>query len=111
MSVAAKVLIPTMTSDFTITLPYTAPTTATIIDKFTATNTDSSTRTFNVYLVQAGGMAGLTTTIISALSIAAGATVDITALQNQILMKGDFIGISASVAGVVVVRASGREIT
>lgn len=94
-------------SDVTV---YTAPTlTTTIIDKMTATNTDGSTRTLNVNLIQSGGSVGSGNLIIKALSLSAGATVDITQIQNQILNTGDQISIKADSASVVVVRGSGRQ--
>lgn len=91
---------------------YTSPNaTTTIIDKFTATNTDSSTRTLSVYLVPEGGSVSASNAIIDGLSIATDTTVDITSLQNQILGPGDTIFVSASVGSVVNIRASGRQVT
>lgn len=82
-----------------------------IIDKFTATNNDGSARTIDVHLVPDGGAADATNKITSALSIAAGASVDLPELKNHMLKAGDLISVVASVASMVVIRASGREVT
>ena len=112
MSVTAKPLINSKQAANAATTEYTTPTsTRTIIDKFTATNTTAGAITLTVYLVPSLGTAGATNTIISALSIAAGVTTDITQLQNQILAAGDFISVLASAATSITIRASGREVT
>ncbi len=111
MSVTAKVLINSKFAANGTNTEYTAPvSTRTIIDKFTATNVDASARTLTVFFVPSGGSAGSSNTIISALSISAGATTDLTQLQNQIMAAGDFIAASASAANAIVIRASGREV-
>lgn len=112
MTITAKALIETSLAGIAADTKYTAPAaTKTIIDKFTATNTDSSARTISIYLVPSGQLAATTYLITKALSIAAGATEDVTDVKNHILNTGDFIAVLASVADVVVIRASGREIT
>lgn len=112
MTVTAKCLIEAKYAANSVTTEYTAPvSTHTIIDKFTATNTDSATRTISVHIVPSGGTAGSDNLITSALSITAGASVDLPEMKNQILNAGDFIAVLASVASKVVFRASGREVT
>lgn len=112
MSVVAKPLAQAQYAPSSASTIYTAPGgTRTIVDKFSATNTDSSSRTLTVYIVQAGGSVGAGSTITSAKSIAAGASVDCEEMKNQILGPGDFIAVEASVASKVVVRISGREVT
>lgn len=111
MSVTNKVLIDAKYASNSLTTEYTTPTSTTaIIDKFTATNTDASSRTLDVHLVPAGGSADATNKITSGLSIAAGASVDLPEMKNHVLEAGDFISATASVASKVVIRASGREI-
>lgn len=111
MSVTAKALIEAKYAATSATTEYTAPvSTRTIIDKFTATNTDASAVTLTVYLVPSGGTAGGSNIIISAKSIATGVTSDLTELQNQILNAGDFISVLASTGSKMVIRASGREV-
>lgn len=112
MSVTAKCLIEAKYAADSDTTEYTtAANTRTIIDKFTATNTDGSDQTITVYIVESGGSVGAEKTITSAQSITAGVSVDLTEMKNQILNAGDFIAAKASVASKVVIRASGREVT
>jgi hypothetical protein len=112
MSIAASVLIDANFASDTTTILYTVPTGKTvIIDKFTATNTDGSSRTLAVYIVPSGGTPALSNAILQAQSISAGATFDSNELKNQILKAGDAIAVAASVTNVVSVRASGRVIS
>jgi hypothetical protein len=112
MTVTAKALIQAKYAADSATTEYTTPAnTRTIIDKFTATNTDSSARTLSVHIVASGGTASASNLITSALSIAIGASVDVPEMKNQILNAGDFISVLASVATKVVIRGSGREVT
>jgi hypothetical protein len=112
MSVVAKALFDAKYAQSTDNTEYTtAASTHTIIDKFTATNTDASAQTIQVNLIASGGSVGSSNIVIKALSIAAGVTTDITQLQNHILNPGDVISCVASAASKVVIRASGREVT
>lgn len=112
MSILAKCLIEAKYASASNATEYTAPaSTRTILDKFSATNTDGSSRTISVHLVPSGGSAGASNLITSVLSIGAGVSVDLPEMKNQILNAGDFISVVASVASKVVIRASGREIT
>ena len=112
MSVTAKPLIQAKYAAAAAATEYTAPASTTaIIDKFTATNTEASARTITVHIVPSGGTAGPSNRITSALSIAAGVSIDLPEMKNHILSPGDFISVLASVASMVVIRASGREVT
>ena len=112
MTVTAKALIEAKYASTSATTEYTAAiNTRVIIDKFTATNTDSSAVTLTLYLVPSGGSAGGSNTLLSAYSIAAGATLDASMVQNHILNAGDFVSVLASAASKLVIRMSGREIT
>lgn len=112
MSVTAKTLVNAAFAANSDTIVYTVPTgLRTIIDKFTATNTDGSSQTLNVNLIPSSGSVGDSNLIMDATSIATLATKDFTELQNQILSAGDKISVNASVASKIVVRASGREIS
>lgn len=112
MSVTPKKLIASKYASNSANTEYTVPTAkTTIIDKFTATNTDASAQTVTINIVPSGDTAGAANTIISAYSIAAGAIKDFTEIQNHILAAGDFISVTASAASKVVIRSSGREIT
>lgn len=111
MSITAKNLIASKYASDSDHTEYTAAAgTHTIIDKFTATNTDSGSQSLTVNLVPSGGSVSASNLVIKAKSISAGATADITELQNQILNPGDFISVVASVASKVVIRSSGREV-
>lgn len=111
MSVTAKALFSAHFAGITDTTEYTTPvSTRTIIDKFTATNTDVATRTVTVNLIPSGGSAGSQNIVTSALSLTAGQSVDLPEQHNQILNSGDIISVVASVANKIVIRASGREI-
>ncbi len=112
MSVQASVLIHPVYAPASDTTVYTSPAdTTTIIDKFTATNTDSSARTLSVNIVPSGGTLDAENLIIKDVSIGIGETMDFTTLQNHILGDGDQISVIASDASKVVIRSSGRKIT
>ncbi len=112
MSVTAKNLIASKYAANSSTNEYTAPSgTRTIIDKFTVTNIDASSRTISIYLVPSGSIAGNSNLIVKDLAVAAGATDDVDEMKNQILNAGDFIEVVASSATTCVIRASGRECT
>lgn len=112
MTVLAKALVDPLqltTSDVT---QYTAPAnTRTIIDKMTATNTTGVAATVTVNLVKTGGAAGATNTVISAQSVAAGATYICPEAVGHILNPGDFISAKAGTATAITFRASGREVS
>lgn len=112
MTVTAKVLINSKYGSVSDSTEYTAPAnTRTIIDKFTATNTDAGSQTITVRIVPSGAIAGASHNIISSKTIATGVTADLSELQNQILAAGDFINVQTSVSSKIVIRASGREVT
>lgn len=112
MTVTAKALIESKFASSANTTEYTTPAAKhTIIDKLTATNLDASSQTITIYLVPSGSTAVDANKLISAKSIATGAIYDFTELKNHILNAGDFISVIASGASMVVIRASGREIT
>jgi len=82
----------------------------TVISSFTVTNADASAQTISVYLVPSGGTAGPSNIIISAHSVAAGATDTLSGLADQTLNAGDKIYVIASVANKLTIRCSGREV-
>ena len=84
--------------------------THTIIDKFSAYNGDSVTRTLTVKLVPSGGTAGPShVTVLK--SLAAGETYTFPEIVGHTLEPGGFISVIAAAASVVVLRASGRQVT
>lgn len=81
----------------------------TVIDKFTATNTNPSTAvTLSVHIVPSGGSANSQNRLIQEVSIEPGKAYLCGELPGHILEVGDFISTIASVASSIVIRASGR---
>lgn len=112
MSVAAKCLIEAKYAANADTTQYTVPgPSRVIIDSFTATNTDASAQTITINLIPSGNAVGAGNIISSAVSIAAGASIALSEMKNQVLEAGDIISTKASIASKVVIRASGRVIT
>jgi hypothetical protein len=112
MSVTVAALINAKYAANSDNTEYTSPaSTRTIIDKFTATNTDVGAQTITVNLVPSSGSVAASNVITSALSIPAGESVDLPEMKNHVLEAGDFISVKASAASKVVIRASGRKVT
>ena len=112
MSVTVKPLIQAKYAADSVATEYTAPvSTKAIVDKFTATNTDSGAQTISIHIVPSGGSASASNLITAALSIPAGESLDLPEMKNHVLAAGDFIAAVASVPNKVVIRASGREVT
>lgn len=80
-----------------------------IIDKFTAFNNNGSAVTLSIHIIPSGGSSGNSNLLVNK-SVTAGASLDVTELQNQILGPGDSIFVSASVGSQLTIRASGREV-
>lgn len=110
MIVTAKCLINSQFATTGSTL-YTASSVRTIIDKFTAYNSDAGAVTVSIYIVPVSGTFGNSNAVMKTYSIASGATKDFSELQNQILESGDSIYVVASVGSKLAVRASGREVS
>ena len=111
MAVQIKVLIPAKIAENTQTTQYTATNVSTIIDKFTATNYDTSARTISVNLVTALDTAGNQNLVVKAKTLLPSETYTFPEIVGQILAPGGFISTIASAASAVNIRASGREIS
>ena len=112
MTVVSKCLIETAAASNAQTTYYTAPAlTRTIIDKVTATNTTAGAVTFSLNLVPSGGAAAAGNLVISAQSIAAGASYLCPEAAGHTLNPGDFISTIAGAAASITIRASGREVS
>jgi hypothetical protein len=112
MTVLAKPLFEGVFAAAADTTQYTAGVgTRTIIDKFTACNNDTVARTLTVNLVASGGAVGGANQVVKTKSLAAGETYTFPEVVGHVLAAGDFISTNASTAGVIGIRASGREIT
>jgi hypothetical protein len=112
VTVSLKVLIPAKSAEATQTTQYTAAVgVTTIIDKFTATNYDTVSRTLSVNLVTNGGTAGNTNLINKTKTLLASETYTFPELVGQVLATQDFISTIASSASAITIRSSGREVT
>lgn len=112
MTVKAKALFEALQATAAAATQYTAPAgVQTIIDKFTGTNTTASPATLTVYLVAVSGTAGVTNTIVSAKTLAAGECYTFPEIAGHVLNPGDFISTLAGTAAAVTIRASGREVS
>lgn len=112
MTVVAKTLVESVQAANAETTQYTAPAnTRTIIDKMTATNTTGAAVTLTTKLVPSGGTAGPSNTVMSAQSIAAGATYLCPEVAGHTLNPGDFLSTLAGAAASITIRVSGREVS
>lgn len=80
----------------------------TVIDKFTATNQDSTTRSFTVRLVPPAGGSGVDYAVITK-NIAPGECYLFPQIVGQTLNAGGAITTQAAVANKILIRASGRN--
>jgi len=110
MTVVAKPLIDAKQMEAAQTTQYTAVNCTTIIDKFTATNTNTTNALISVNLVTNGGSAGTTNLVVDTRSIAPDETYTFPELVGQVLAAGGFISTTGTATSLTI-RASGREIT
>ncbi len=111
MTVQAKSLFTPLQAQIAETTQYVAPAaTRTILDKLTGTNTTGAAATITVKLVQNGGAAGASNTIVSVKSIAPGECYTFPEIVGHVLNAGDFISTLTS-AVAITIRASGREVS
>jgi hypothetical protein len=91
---------------------YQAPAATTaIIRSMTFCNTDSEERTITVYLVASGGSEGDANTILKAVPIKAGETLEDGGPDAlRVLETGDFISAIADAADTVSMRVDGSEV-
>lgn len=81
------------------------------LDKVTVSNPTAGAQTVSIYLVPSGSSPDATTEIVPALSIAAGASVEITTIEGQCLEKGATFQASADAASALVLMVTGVQIT
>lgn len=110
MSVISKPLITTGYVANSETTGYTAIGVRTIIDKYTAYNSDVLAQTLAVKLVPNAGTAGATHIVVLK-SLAAGETYTFPELVGHVLEAGGFISELAGAASKIVRRCSGREVS
>jgi len=111
MTVQVKVLVPAKTVENTQTTQYTATNVTTIIDKFTATNYNTSAATISVNLVTSAGSAGNSNLITKTKTLQPAEVYTFPELVGQVLGNGDFISTIAGTASAINMRVSGREVT
>lgn len=112
MSVQAKSLFSPLQVPAAETTLYTAPAaTRTILDKFTGTNTTAGAVTITVKLIESGGAAGVSNTIVLTKSLAAGECYTFPEIVGHVLNPGDKISTLAGAGASITVRSSGREVS
>ena len=111
MAVQVKVLIPSKIAESSQTTQYTANNVTTIIDKFTATNYDTSARTISVNLVSIEGIPGNNNLIVKTKTLLPSETYTFPEIVGQVLAPGGYISTIASAATAINIRSSGREIS
>ena len=113
MSFTTKVIVQQGYVDSSLTLKYTSPSTGkgTWIDKATFTNVSGATANFTLNIVPSGGSSGADNKVISAYSLASGATASLSDLSGRYMAPGDSIYWSASAATSINGAISGREQT
>ena len=113
MTVTAKNLVPAKIVENTQTTQYIVASniTATIIDKFTATNFSGSTATISVNIVTGSDTAGNQNLITKTKSLAASEVYTFPEIVGQILPNSAFISTIASASNSINMRVSGREIS
>lgn len=112
MTVLVRPLIDAKQAESSQVTQYTAPpSTRTIIDKFTVTNTTATTATFSANLVKNAGSPAVANLIVSAKAVAPGDCYTLPELVGHVLAAGDYISTIAGTATALTIRASGREVT
>lgn len=111
MAVSVKVLIPAKIAESSQTTQYTASNVSAIIDKFTATNYDTSARTISVNLVTQFDNSGNQNLIVKAKTLLPSETYTFPELVGQVLSPGGYISTIASTGTAINIRCSGREIS
>lgn len=111
MTVTVKVLIPAKVAENSQTTQYTASGVTTIIDKFTATNYNSSAATISVNLVTGGDTAGNQNLITKTKTLQPAEVYTFPELVGQVLMPSGFISTIAGTASSINIRSSGREVS
>lgn len=111
MTVTTANIIPAKQAENSQTSQYTSDGVRTIIDKFTGTNTSSTTVTLSVNIIPNAGSAGNGNLIVKEKAIQPGQTYLFQELVGQVMADGDFISTLASTASSITIRGSGRLIT
>lgn len=111
MAVSISNIIPAKTAENAQTTQYTSNGVQTIIDKFTATNYNTTAATISVNLVTASGSAGNDNLIVKTKTLQPAETYTFPELVGHVLPNGGFISTIASAASTINIRASGRLVS
>ena len=111
MAVQVQVLIASKIAESTQTTQYTSTNVTTVIDKFTATNYDTSTRTISVNLVTSLDTPGNNNLTVKTKTLLPGETYTFPEIVGHILAAGGYISTIASAASTINIRASGRVVS
>lgn len=111
MAILVKNIIPRKYAENSQTLQYTAVNCKTVIDKLTITNIGASAVTISINLVAAGDSANNFNLVLKLKAVQPNETYQATELVGQVLESGGFISSIASAPSVLVISATGREIT
>jgi hypothetical protein len=111
MPITARTLVESKAVEQVQTTQYTAPTTATIIDKMTAINYSAAVRTISVNIVPAGQTAASSNLVVQSKSLQPGEAYTFPEIAGHILTLGDSISTLGSLAASMSLRVSGREIS
>lgn len=96
-------------SDLTL---YTSPAgQSTIVDSFNVINKDAVAQTISIYVIPIGQFKADQYLIVNAQSVQAGQTQAINALKNFVIPSGSYLLASASANSVLLVQASGRQVS
>lgn len=112
MTVSLVSLIPAKEAENAQTVQYTAQTgVRAVIDKFTATNTDTANQTISVNLIASGGGAGDSNLIVKTRTLAPNECYTFPELVGHSIMPGGMISTLASAANSITIFCSGRQVT
>jgi hypothetical protein len=107
MAVTAGPLIPATALPLAVAALYTVPVlTSAQIRKLTVANPTTEAINFNLYLLEAGQTSTAATILVSAKTVASGATQEVFVAEGHVLSAGGSIAGDASAAGLVI-QASG----
>lgn len=111
MAVSISNIIPAKTAENSQTTQYTSNGVQTIIDKFTATNYNTTAATISVNLVAAAGSAGNDNLIVKTKTLQPAETYTFPELVGHVLPASGFISTIAGTASAINIRASGRLVS
>lgn len=110
MSVTVSCLLESKAIESTQTTQYTSVNQKTIIDKCTVKNNDTVVRTIDIGIVRLAGTAGAASSTVFK-SLQPNETYTFPEIVGHILEAGDYISTLGQVAGMLIMRISGRSVS